>query len=250
MNENEKKWGLIANRDKKDRDSSSSSSVLIDEIVLSWVKQRGSKLKILDYGAGTGIQSRMISEYAEQITAYEPTKEMHEILSELTQPINYPNIRITNNVTHANNLRNIDIIVCSRVFEHISDIDEVLTNFSTILKPKGTLLLSLSHPVKFSGDWVKDQEGNYDFYKIYDYFQEGLTLRSRDDSAGNKQMERITAYHRTISSYLNSIIKAGFYISKVMEPTPKDSVKERLPKLYNRLIRIPNCLVLYCVNKH
>jgi len=248
MELNEKKWDLISQRDKKERDGYSSSSLLIDDMIISLVKKGGSNQIIVDYGAGTGLQTRLLSGYVKKIVAYEPTKQMRDVFCELTNSNQYPNVSLTNDLEFIDALRDVDTLICSRAFEHIENIDEVLQRFARILKPMGVLILSLSHPVKFSGDWIKNNGGDYDFYRIDNYFNEGLTLRKRDDHSGNQQMEGISTYHRTVSTYLNAVINAGFRIIRVDEPVPNICEKERLPKLYQRLSKIPNCLVIICVN--
>jgi hypothetical protein len=46
------------------------------------------------------------------------------------------------------------------------------------------------------------------------YFSEGV----RNMPFGAKQVKSVKKYHRTISSYFNSLIRAGFSIDQVCEP--------------------------------
>jgi len=244
---NKQQWQEIAKRDYNERDNLSSSAVLIDDIIVSIFASEQKGITVLDYGAGTGIQSRRISKYVKEVISYEPIQEMKEIMISRTNNNLYNNINLTDNINYVNNLKNIDYIVCSRVFEHVENIPKMLKEFSSILSSKkGKLILTLSHPIKFSGDWKKDKRGEYICYEIYNYFNEGKIHRSREDSEGQLLIQDVYIYHRTISTYFNWIRENGFSINKMHEPVPNNSIKNTIPKLYNRLSSIPNCLILEC----
>jgi SAM-dependent methyltransferase len=246
-----KKWEKISKRHYDERNNLSSASALEDEILISIFSSiENSKLiNILDYGAGTGLQSRYISKFVKQVISYEPIKEMRDIMIERTDKNVYNNIKIINNINDTNNLKNIEYIICSRVFEHVFDVSKMLNEFSNILSGNGKLILTLSHPLKFSGDWEKDKNNEYLYYKIYNYFKEGQSQRTRDDFNGKLSIDDISTYHRTLGTYLNLIIENGFTITKFHEPIPSKEIEKTLPALYDRLSRIPNCLILECEKK-
>ena len=246
MEYNKLQWEIIAKKYDEERDSLSNSALLLDNIITEYFQKEQNCSVVVDYGAGIGTQSRLISPFVTKIFAFEPVQEMRNIFVKHTNIVEYNNIALVDNSKEIHQQRNIDAIICSKVFDHILDVPVILMAMYDMLKPKGFLILSLAHPIKYSGTWEKDNKGNYLYYKMDNYFTEGEIVRSRENVSGNQFITEVRCQHRTISTYFNWITEAGFYVKKMIEPQASLQAMEELPYLYAQASRIPNVLIFEC----
>lgn len=72
------------------------------------------------------------------------------------------------------------------------------------------------------------------FFKVDRYFDEEEYQRYWKTREGEKFPEPISFFHRTLSTYLNSLSKAGFRLLEFEEPKPIDD-----DQFFNRESRIP-----------
>ncbi|MHA2322991.1 MAG: hypothetical protein ACXACG_15245 [Candidatus Thorarchaeota archaeon] len=99
------------------------------------------------------------------------------------------------------------------------------------MKRGGILVFSIVHPA-FNfygpGSWemgerdpdTKRREGLY--FKVDQYFEENEYERFWKTKEGEKFPEPISFFHRTLSTYLNSLYSAGFQLLEFVEPQPID----------------------------
>lgn len=78
------------------------------------------KLKLLDYGCGTGRVARVLSGVFGEVYGYDPVKECIELAKTECQGINFNNIRY---FTEINDSPKADIAICINVIEHLTDLD-------------------------------------------------------------------------------------------------------------------------------
>jgi ubiquinone/menaquinone biosynthesis C-methylase UbiE len=248
-----KQWSAIAENYFVERDTLSFPALLIDKLILELL-QNESHISILDYGAGSGTLSRLLSgSLGHKIVAYEPMPEMMEMMLKLTPNSAFPNITFSSNkdaIITSN--KKFDAIICINVFDHILDISEVLNFFNSILSENGRLILSIPHPLKNIGSWVKNRTNNnweYLYYRLDGYLQEGEVKRNREDVNGNLIIENVVSQHRTISTYYNWIFDSGFEVIKMYEPSPDNQSQDDFPMLFTQAYRIPYFWILDCRKK-
>lgn len=113
-----------------------------------------------------------------------------------------------------------DLIISSLAFHYIKSFELISEKLFHILKHKGGLVFSVEHPVftAFGNqDWIYDEKGNKIHWPVDNYFIEG----SREATFLG---QRIIKYHRTLTTYINSLINNGFTIKKVIEPLPSQEM--------------------------
>lgn len=242
-------WNTIANKYKKERDEKSNAYLILDDLVTDYYsKISNPKSTILDFGAGNGKQSFLIKDFVGKIYLYEPINEMHSLLQEKLNENKPSNFHVINKISEFDNYANFfDSINCSKVLDHIDDYEKTISFFYRILKTKGTLLLTIPHPIKYSGFWEKEGVDKYLYYKFDNYFDERKKTRSRETSDGKKFISEVTFNHRTVSTYFNSLTKLGFEVKNIYEPKPNEEKKDELPILFDQSIRVPNCMVFNCI---
>lgn len=126
-----------------------------------------------------------------------------------------------------------DIVISSLALHYVSSFDTLCANVNKILSKGGYFIFSAEHPV-FTAygteDWYSDKDGNILHWPLDNYFTEG---KRQTNFLG----EKVIKYHRTLSTYLNELIKNGFDIKEFIEPSPTQEMLREIPAMKNELRR-------------
>ncbi|OMC74924.1 SAM-dependent methyltransferase [Paenibacillus odorifer] len=113
-----------------------------------------------------------------------------------------------------------DVVLSSLAFHYIESFAAICRKVHSFLKPGGSFIFSVEHPIFTSReeqDWYADEQGNRLHWPVDHYQSEGL----RETKF---LTENVIKYHRTISTYFNDLIEAGFTIKAVKEPKPSEEM--------------------------
>lgn len=109
-----------------------------------------------------------------------------------------------------------DVVLSSLTFHYLEPFGEVCRRVHRTLTPGGAFVFSAEHPV-FTAygtqDWYRDARGQPLHWPVDRYFAEG---RRETVFLG----EQVVKYHRTLTTYLGELLRAGFEITDVAEPEP------------------------------
>ena len=125
-----------------------------------------------------------------------------------------------------------DVVLSSLAFHYIRDFESLVQSIGRWLKPGGAFVFSVEHPVFTaygSQDWYYDENGAILHFPVDNYYLEG-----RRDAVFLG--EHITKYHRTLTTYLDTLLRNGFRLLRVVEPQPPESMME-LPGMRDELRR-------------
>lgn len=113
-----------------------------------------------------------------------------------------------------------DIVLSSLAFHYVRDFEPLIANISKWLKKDGEFVFSVEHPV-FTAygtqDWYYDKDGNILHFPVDNYYYEGR----RDAKFLGEQ---VIKYHRTLTTYLNTLLQNNFEIQHVIEPQPPEEM--------------------------
>jgi Methylase involved in ubiquinone/menaquinone biosynthesis len=116
-----------------------------------------------------------------------------------------------------------DVILSSLVFHYIEDYERLIQKLFKMLKPNGHLIFTVEHPVFTaygSQDWYYDENGEILHFPVDRYFYEG-----------NREAiflgEKMTKYHRTMTTYIDTLLQNGFNIKRMVEPKPPKNLLEQ-----------------------
>ncbi|MFT3901783.1 MAG: class I SAM-dependent methyltransferase [Niabella sp.] len=126
-----------------------------------------------------------------------------------------------------------DVVFSSLAFHYIQSYNVLVHNIYRWLKPNGSFVFSVEHPVftaEGGQDWVYDEAGNKLYWPVDHYFSEG----QRNASFLG---EKVLKYHRTVSLYLNELIKQGFKIMSVKEPVPSEDMLKNISDMKDEFRR-------------
>ncbi len=115
-----------------------------------------------------------------------------------------------------------DVIISSLAFHYVKDWDTLIRKISSWLRPDGDFVFSVEHPVFTaygSQDWYYSEDGKILHFPVDNYFYEG----ERDAVFLGEHM---TKYHRTLTTYISSLLDNGFTITKLAEPEPPEDMMD------------------------
>ena len=109
-----------------------------------------------------------------------------------------------------------DVVLSSLAFHYIRDFEPLVEKISAWLKKDGWFVFSVEHPV-FTAygtqDWYYDADGKIMHFPVDNYYYEG-------EREAVFLGEKVIKYHRTLTTYLNTLLSLGFEIQRVVEPQP------------------------------
>ncbi len=125
-----------------------------------------------------------------------------------------------------------DIILSSLVFHYVADYETLIEKTYKMLKVGGDLIFTVEHPV-FTAygtqDWYYNINGEIQHFPVDNYYYEGKRTAI---FLG----EKVTKYHRTLTTYLNTLLLNGFTINQIVEPEPPKSMMD-IPEMQDEMRR-------------
>lgn len=182
---------------------------------------------VLDLGCGFGWHCRFAREQqASSVVGVDISENMLQKARELTDDlaISYIQLPIEDiNFPHSQ----FDVVISSLAFHYLESVKVIFKKIHDCLKPGGSFIFSVEHPIFTSRneqDWYRDEQGNHLHWPVDHYQSEGL--RTTSFLADN-----VIKYHRTLSTYMNDLIDAGFVIKAVKEPMPSEEMLKSDPMM-------------------
>ncbi|KAA1191458.1 class I SAM-dependent methyltransferase [Paenibacillus sp. B2(2019)] len=184
--------------------------------------------KVLDAGCGEGYLSRMLAKAGASVTGVDYSQNMITIAKSKSPEelkINFHH----GNCEDLSFLQNesYDLIVSNMVIHDLSDYEMAIHEMYRLLVDGGTFIFSILHPcfVTPGSGWVKSDTGEKLYWKVDNYFYEG----TYNQNFPIDQEEKFLIFHRTLSSYVNTIVRTGFQINEMIEPKPSAEMLEKYP---------------------
>ena len=132
-----------------------------------------------------------------------------------------------------------DVVISSLAFHYIESFEDILSKISKCLSNGGDFVFSVEHPIftaQGKQDWYYDNQGNRLHWPVDQYFTEGIR---KAVFLG----EEVIKYHKTLTTYLNCLIKAGFEITGLVELRPAEDLLYTIPEMLDELRRSMMLLV-------
>lgn len=126
-----------------------------------------------------------------------------------------------------------DVVISSLTFHYLSSFDDICRNVHKVLTATGAFVFSVEHPIftaEGSQEWTRNEAGEIVHWPVDRYFSEG---RREATFLG----ERVVKYHKTLTTYLNSLLRAGFDITEIREPEPSAEMLDTVPGMRDELRR-------------
>lgn len=195
----------------------------------------------LDIGCGEGHNTRLLAQRGAQMTGLDISGRFlhYARLAEIETPLNI-------HYVHGSGLalpfasERFDFLTAFMSLMDMPELPRVLAEAHRILKPGGFLQFSITHPCsdtphrhKIKDDQEKDIAmtlGGY-FHRIGGDVEEWSFSGAPPEVRDQWDAFKVPRHNHTLSEWLNTLIKTGFYIEQVAEPMPDTKTIERCPKV-------------------
>lgn len=188
---------------------------------------------VLDLGCGFGWHCRYAREQrASSVVGVDLSEKMLQKARELTDDPMITFIKLPIEDIHFSEAQ-FDVVISSLAFHYIESFEAICNKVYRCLKAKGVFIFSVEHPIftsRAKQDWYYDDQGNRMHWAVDTYQNEGV----RETSF---LTDNVIKYHRTLSTYLNNLIQAGFRIRAVNEPIPSEEMLRNTPEMVDELRR-------------
>jgi ubiquinone/menaquinone biosynthesis C-methylase UbiE len=191
---------------------------LLNPAILGLIGEISGKI-ILDAGCGEGYLCRLLSDWGAHVVGVDYSEKMVEVAKRKT-----PNGTMIE-YKHGNceqldflNDNSFDIVVSNMVIHDLANHEKAFKEMHRVLVKDGIFVFSILHPCfdTPNSGWEKNDEGQKLYWKVKNYFNEGPNeQRSSSDI-------KLLWFHRTLSSYFNSLRRVGFTVDAIEEPKPTD----------------------------
>jgi SAM-dependent methyltransferase len=193
-----------------------------------------SNLQVLDLGCGFGEFARFArTQGAASVTGVDISKRMLEEAATRTSDASVMYLHCP--IEHYQPAPDaFDLVVSSLALHYIEDYAALVERVFQCLKPGGRFLFSVEHPVctAYPAGWARDNEGRKRHWPVDHYRQEG----KRDT---RWFVDGVIKYHRTVETYINTLIQAGFRLEHLGEPAPSAEALKVRPTLEDDCRRPP-----------
>ncbi len=197
---------------------------------------------VLDLGCGFGWHCRYVCEQgARAVIGVDLSEKMlARAMAEANDPnIEYKRCAIEDAMFESGQF---DLVLSSLAFHYIEQFGAVCRKVFDWLTPGGAFVFSVEHPMftaLAAQDWCLGPAGDRRHWPVDDYQNEGIRHTSW-------MAEDVVKYHRTLASYVNTLIDSGFQITRLVEPTLTAEVLTRRPEWQDECRR-PMFMILSAV---
>ena len=196
--------------------------------------------KVLDLGCGFGWHCKYASDNgAIYVLGTDISKRMLQKAQEINSADNIEYQQIAMEDLNLSK-ESFDIILSSLAFHYVEDFISLIKNIYSWLKPGGDFVFSVEHPIFTSAgsqDWYYDDNGEILHFPVDNYYYEGKREAIFLD-------EKVTKYHRTLTTYIETLLNNGFLLTNIVEPQPPEEMMD-LPGMKDEMRR-PMMLLIAC----
>ena len=131
-----------------------------------------------------------------------------------------------------------DVVFSSLAFHYVADFGSLVEKIGRWLTPGGKFVFSVEHPVftaEGRQEGIYDKDGKTLYFPVDNYYYEG----KRDAVFLG---EHVVKYHRTLTTYVQTLLTRGFVLDALVEPQPPEDMMD-LPGMKDEMRR-PMMLLL------
>jgi SAM-dependent methyltransferase len=182
----------------------------------------------LDVGCGEGRVSRVLKECGYRVTAIDPVEKLVSAAEQAGSADAY-GIAAAADLPFEN--CSFDLVVAYNVLMDVEDVPEALKEMTRVLRPSGTLVISIVHPFADRGRFAgPDANGPFVLQKSY-FGRE----RFEDTEVRNGLEMHFAGWSQPLESYMAALENAGLAITSLREPVPDTADKGSHTERWNKV---------------
>jgi ubiquinone/menaquinone biosynthesis C-methylase UbiE len=184
--------------------------------------------EVCDIACGQGIVARELARRGARVTGVDISERLLEIArrEEAEAPLGIAYRRDDAHTLATLPDAAFDAATCNLALMDIPDLDAVGEAICRVLRIGGVFAFSITHPcvVPPGSYWTTEAEGGPGRH-VLGYFAEGFAVPPYSPGVRGK----VGTYHRTLSTYLNTLADIGFTLDRIAEPRATGLAAERQP---------------------
>ena len=179
--------------------------------------------RVLDLGCGLGWHCRYAAEQgARRVVGVDVSERMlAEARAKTTTPLIEYVQRPIEEIDYPEGA--FDVVLSSLALHYVASFEDVCRRVARCLAGGGDFVFSVEHPVftaRGDQEWHRDAEGNILHWPVDRYFQEG-------PREAVFLGERMRKYHRTLTTYVDTLLDAGLALLRLAEPQPPEHLMDQ-----------------------
>lgn len=186
---------------------------------------------ILDLGCGYGHHiAYFLEKQAASVMAIDASERMLSVARQRMEDarVRFEHVAIED---YDYPIHRYDLVFSSLALHYVADYEALLKGVFRTLRSGGEFVFSVEHPVftaQGTQQWA-ERDGHRLHWPVDRYFEEG----ARESIFLGESVPKV---HRTLQTYLNTLLQEGFALVRVIEPTPPPAWLEQ-PDMADELRR-------------
>ena len=188
-------------------------------------------LSVLDAGCGPGFLSAYLAAKGAKVTGFDVSPRMIELALKRTAGAARLFVADMSEDIPELGAGGFDIVASSLAIDYVRDWTVPLGTFRRVLKPGGTLVFSVQHPL-----------GAFLWYKPPSAF--GVQYVEAEWRGFGGAPVTVPDHYRSFEEMINPLVASGFVVEKVLDAKPIPALKETDPELFAKYSRTPTFMVI------
>jgi 2-polyprenyl-3-methyl-5-hydroxy-6-metoxy-1,4-benzoquinol methylase len=185
-------------------------------------------LELCDLACGQGIVTRELARRGARVTGVDLSQLLLTIArrEEVEAPLGIVYLRDDAHTLAALPTNGFDAVTCNLALMDISGLEEALAAVRRVLRPGGAFIFAITHPclIPPGSRWTEAPEGGPGRH-VRGYFAEGYSVPPHAPGVRG----RVGTHHRTLATYLNTLVGLGFALARIAEPRATGLAAARQP---------------------
>lgn len=216
------------------RQNEAGLNAAIEEPAVASVLPKLARLEVLDLGSGFGDFCRWARKHgAARVVGVEISRKM---VTEATRRTRDRAITYVHSAMEDFRIepQAYDLIVSRMALHYVRDYRALARSIYRGLRDGGVFVFSVEHPIctALCRGWHDDSAGKPLFWPVDNYGREGKRTH-------HWFVDGVIKYHRTVETYVNTLLDAGFLLARLLEPRVARRWLARRPDLKDSARRPP-----------
>jgi ubiquinone/menaquinone biosynthesis C-methylase UbiE len=173
--------------------------------------------RVIDLGCGCGQNAIALAKMGARVTAVDLSAEQIRQAEDLAGTEGVTVEFKTGDIADLSSLPDseFDLAISACAIAFVKDLESSFAEAFRLLKTGGVFVLSEMNPLQYIMDEI---DGGVEFNNKYPF--DPILLKWSWEFQNIDRAPRFQHYVRSISHYINSLVAAGFSVSKILEPQP------------------------------